>query len=162
MWKSDEICNPFPHIFAGIIAWQKLLASVLNRNINAFWHTSFKKPIRKPDKKMNAKRADYGWGCECLSSFQNCVLTTTAACQSWPHVAGSGGVHCCSSNTSCSITEVLDLSPPHPSHDRVCMCGRTRSGHWACMCKCMCLRWYTRVWISPRGHEYVSHDMALD
>lgn len=45
------------------------------------------------------------------------------------------------SNTSCSITEVLDLSPHSPpSHNRVCvcvsLCGRTGSGHRMCTCVC--------------------------
>lgn len=47
---------------------------------------------------------------------QSYVLPTTAACQSYPHVGGSCML--CSadcSNTSCSITEVLDLSPPPPA-----------------------------------------------
>lgn len=63
---------------------------------------------------------------ECLSAFQSYVLPTTAACQSCPHVGGSCML--CSadcSNTSCSITEVLDLSPLSPlSHDRVCVGGQ--------------------------------------
>lgn len=58
---------------------------------------------------------------KCFSGFQSYALPTTAACQSCPHVGAA--VVVCSvdcSNTSCSITEVLDLSPPSPpSHDRV-------------------------------------------
>lgn len=82
-----------------------------------------------------------GQGSECLSAFQSYGLLSTAACQFCPHVGGSCML--CStdcSNTSCSITEVLDLSPPSPlSHDRVCGGGQGED------VECVRARAYVRV-----------------
>lgn len=131
MWKSGEICSPFPHIFAiistdfsgmrlscahetfplcGMLRFrrkQKVLSSVCH--VISIYERQTKYTCQ------NNRLVDYGQGYECLSAFHSYVLPTTAACQSCPHVGGSCML--CSadcSNTSCSITEVLDLSPPPP------------------------------------------------
>lgn len=147
VWKSGEICNPFPHIFnivstdfSGMClscARKTFLSCGINcqlqfgekqTNTKRFSSTCYVTNIyerRTEYTCQNNRLVDYGQGYECLSAFQSYVLPTTAACQSCPHVGGSCmlcGADC--SNTSCSITEVLDLSPSSPlSHDRVCVGG---------------------------------------
>lgn len=100
----------FPHYFSGMCLSGAHETFPFVRHMSCNKHES-----RTKYACQNSRFVDEGQGYECLSAFHSYVLPTTAACQSCPHVGGSCmlcGADC--SNTSCSSTEVLDLSPPSP------------------------------------------------
>lgn len=116
--------------------------------------TSCDKHAWELDKIYMSKQHISGVGGGAVNAFlpSKALAYTTAACHSCPHVGGSCML--CSadcSNTSCSITEVLDLTPPPPNLMTGCVCVWGQAAHMKCVCARVYVRvQYTRGWMKSQ------------